>query len=266
MTTNPLPFRKDVDASAPPVASPFSAIPEDDVADEMQSDHENKSNSASRKWYMAAVFAILLVLATIAYPLYSASRAVSDWWSETWNTRPDTTTASHRKIPDQLALLSSRLDSLEQQHAADGAAKNAVRGDIDAIYGELKQFVTHDELKSLREAFDQFRRLQSANTRRLAALEQTRAAVTVAAENAAATSKQIPEPPQLPFRVLAIDLWDGKPYVAVAPNGRGDIELLSVGERRVGWEVRSLDYSSGQALFADGSGRTVQRTAEDFRP
>lgn len=266
MTANPLPFRKDFDASAPPDSSTFSAFPEDDVAEEMHSKQERTSNSASRRWHMAAVFAILLVLAAIAYPLYYASDAVSDWWSEAWNTRPDTTTASQQKIPDPFALLSSRLDSLEQQHAADGATQNAVRGEVDGMQDQLEQFVTRDELNELREGFNQFRRSQSANARRLAALERTRAAVTAATEVPPNKPEHISKPPQLPFRVLSIDLWDGKPYAAVAPMDSGDIELLSVGERRVGWEVRFLDYSSGQALFADESGRTVQRTAEDFRP
>lgn len=247
MTANPLPFRKD-------------------VVEEMQRDDESKSNSVRHKWHIAAAIAILLILAAIAYPLYSASDALSDWWSETWNTRPDTTTASHRKIPDPLALISSRLDSLEQQRAADGAAQHAMRGDIDAMHGELEQFATRDELEALREAFDQFRRSQNTNARRLTALERMRTAAIASSDNAATPVKQAPEPPQLPFRVLSIDLWDGKPYVAVAPMDSGDIELLSVGERRVGWEVRSLDYPAGQALFVDENGRTVQQTAEDFRP
>ena len=67
-----------------------------------------------------------------------------------------------------------------------------------------------------------------------------------------------PEPPKPPFAVVSVDLWDGRPYVALTLAGATD--FLGVGDALAGWQVRSIDLHARQAVFVDARGRAV--TAE----
>lgn len=51
----------------------------------------------------------------------------------------------------------------------------------------------------------------------------------------------------LPFKVVAVDLWDGRPYVAVSVENK--TKLVGVGDVVMGWEVRDIQFQKQQALF-----------------
>lgn len=63
----------------------------------------------------------------------------------------------------------------------------------------------------------------------------------------------------LPFKMLSIDLWNGKPYVAVSLDEK--ISLITVGDVVMGWKVVSIDFDGGKAIFVR-NGKRVEQTTE----
>jgi hypothetical protein len=82
--------------------------------------------------------------------------------------------------------------------------------------------------------------------------------INIAAKQAA---PQVAATLALPFQVLSIDLWDGRPYVAVSVAGV--TELLAIGDHRAGWAVLDIKRASGLVTFVNKDGKTLQRSAQD---
>ena len=59
----------------------------------------------------------------------------------------------------------------------------------------------------------------------------------------------------LPFSVLGIDLWEGRPFVAVSQNGL--TELVPEGGRKGSWVVVDIQYQTGRVTFRDTRGRKI---------
>ena len=75
--------------------------------------------------------------------------------------------------------------------------------------------------------------------------------------------KTLEEAVTLPFRVLALDRWGGKPYVTVALPGVSPLETMGVGDKRAGWELKDVDARGGNVTFVDQYGHSVKKTVEE---
>lgn len=63
----------------------------------------------------------------------------------------------------------------------------------------------------------------------------------------------------LPFKMLSVDLWNGKPYVAVSLDEK--VSLITVGDVAMGWKVVSIDFDGGKATFVK-NGKRIEQTTE----
>ncbi|WP_419604231.1 hypothetical protein [Thiolapillus sp.] len=116
-------------------------------------------------------------------------------------------------IESTIATLTSRIDALQQTRDSDALAQ---------FTAELQQFdqrLIHVE----RRAGDNWKQLHGkAGARRRGA--------------------------SLPFRIAAIDWWDGKPSVVIR-SAKGE-QFLSVGDTLSGWQLLSADPATGRAHFS----------------
>lgn len=51
----------------------------------------------------------------------------------------------------------------------------------------------------------------------------------------------------LPFRVLSVDVWNGKPYVAVGLEEK--TSLITLGDLVMGWKVDTIDFDGQKVVF-----------------
>lgn len=170
-----------------------------------------------------------------------------------------------------LSAVITRLNAVEADLAAlkttgsEGVA--LLQNDVHGLQTQLTAMATQGaELQPLAANIERDRANINEHGRRLAALERAEQERKAhAAERVAVETRAKVEAPTLPFRAMSIDLWGGKPYVAIALPDRRDVEMVSPGDRKLGWEVVAIDNRTGQVLFKDEQGRTVQKTVEEHR-
>ena len=168
-----------------------------------------------------------------------------------------------------LTTLTARLNTLEADLAdlkiKGGEGVALLQNDVHGLASQLTALGTQAaELQPLAAGIERDHANINEHGRRLAALErveQDRKAR--AAERVAVETRAKVEAPTLPFRAMSIDLWGGKPYVAIVLPDRRDVEMVAPGDRKLGWEVVAIDNRTGQVLFKDEQGRTVQKTVEE---
>ena len=170
-----------------------------------------------------------------------------------------------------VATLTARMNTVEADIAslkgtgAEGLA--LLQNDFHALQTQVANLgASSPDLLTLTTNNEHNRANLNEHGRRLAALERAEQdrkahAVQIATTEARAKS----ESPTLPFRAMSLDLWGGKPYVAIALPERRELELVAPGDRRLGWEVVAIDNRSGQVIFKDEQGRTLTKVVEEHR-
>lgn len=158
--------------------------------------------------------------------------------------------------PDPMTLLVRRVTQMEAALTAAASRDDAFQNDITSLQNALQGVATPEQFAVLET------QLESGHAHletRLTKLEHDqRQRIKIAARQAAAPAVVTPT---LPFQVLSIDLWNDRPYVAVAASGI--TELLAVGDHRAGWAVLDINRSNGQATFVHKDGTTLKRFAQD---
>lgn len=185
------------------------------------------------------------VLGGLSYAAYSTQHL--------W---PTSATSSGAAKPDAMTLLARRVTQIEAAQTVAESRDTALQNDMTTLQHALQDVATPEQFAVLET------QLESGHAHldtRLSTLEHAqRQRIKVAARQAAAP---VVIAPTLPFQVLSIDLWNDRPYVAVAASGV--TELLAVGDHRAGWAVLDINRSNGQATFIHKDGTTLKRTAQD---
>lgn len=171
--------------------------------------------------------------------------------------------------PDPLKLLQDRVAELEGTLKANAdnnsSALQTIAADVHTLRGTIDTLPTGEDLVSVRSQLEQLRGSVDRHTVRLTSLEgaeQSRRVVQTERTQQQAI-KTLEEAVTLPFRVLALDRWGGKPYVTVALPGVSPLETMGVGDKRAGWELKDVDARGGNVTFVDQSGRSVKKTVEE---
>lgn len=173
----------------------------------------------------------------------------------------DAQTGDATAFAGRLNRIDDRLDALAQ-------AQSGLRRDLTAATEALQPRLSAIEssLSALSSRIDALRQGSGndAMTRLTAQLEQLDQRVKRVERRTHANWKQLHgeagarrRGASLPFRVGAIDLWNGQPSVAIHSN-EGQ-QFLSVGDTLAGWRLVSADPGTGRAHFTrNGLDATVE--------
>lgn len=162
---------------------------------------------------------------------------------------------------EQLAQdTATKLESLAQEQkkneamireAVDPAVLKQLASEVVALKQTIEQKETQlkDKIDKLSEQTPTISQLGE----RMAALEAKLGELKKLQEKAEGTRLS------LAFNVLSIDLWNGKPYVAVSIAEK--VSLVTVGDVMMGWKVQSVDFDTGKAVFIK-NGKRVEYLIE----
>lgn len=172
--------------------------------------------------------------------------------------------------PDPIKLLQDRVAELETAlKASDGNSsqlQKSIAGDIESLRGMIGTLPTAEEIASVRAQLDQLKYGVDRHTTRLGTLEgadQARRTAQAERVQQQQETRVREEAETLPFRVLALDRWGGKPYLTVAPPGVNVLETMAVGDKRAGWELKEVDARGGNVTFVDQNGHSITKTVEE---
>lgn len=139
--------------------------------------------------------------------------------------------------------------ALHEEQAGEQIAANAKA--VNALQDTVAALPPSDRLAALEKSVDANRNTLSQEIARIEqALQPLQAAVRA--------EQTEPEQPALPFEVVSVDLWDGVAYVSLAYDD--GIALVRAGQSRAGWTVRSIDLESGQVMFRNAQGQTIEHS------
>lgn len=163
-------------------------------------------------------------------------------------TAPDRFLVLEKKLEQLTQDMTEKLESLAQEQKkneamiremGDSAALKQLASDMEALKQSLEQ--KEAQLKEKMDKFSEYTIAISQLGERMAALEAKLGELKKLQEKAEGTRLS------LAFNVLSIDLWNGKPYVAVSVADK--VSLVTVGDVVMGWKVQSVDFDSGKAVF-----------------
>lgn len=213
-----------------------------------------KKRGTSKKALLVSTVVIVGILGWAGYTVYTAQpgKSMGESLTNLWLTSASSSPAK----PDAMTLLTQRVTQIEATQTLAASRDTALQNDMTTLQHALQDVATPEQFAVLET------QLESGHAHldtRLSTLEHAqRQRIKVAARQAAAP---VVIAPTLPFQVLSIDLWNDRPYVAVAASGV--TELLAVGDHRAGWAVLDINRSNGQATFIYKDGTTLKRTAQD---
>lgn len=207
-----------------------------------------QKRTSKKIWLVALIVGGFTVL---GYQMYAGQ--LENLLTHLWPSK----TSSAAEKAEALTLLGQRVTRLEAAHTVSASRDTAMQNDLAAVQRTLQNVATPEhvsvleaQLASGHASLDtRVSKLERDQRQRIKPITRQSPAAPVAA------------PPTLPFRVVSIDLWNDRPYVAVAAQGL--TELLAVGDHRAGWEVRDINRSNGQATFVNTDGTTIKRSAQD---
>lgn len=171
--------------------------------------------------------------------------------------------------PDPMQMLQKRMADVEMLvKSTDDDARQvmeAVVGDVAKLRSDFANIASLDELAAVRTQIEQVNATVWAYSGRINSLEnvekQRRVAQIERSQQQEVRTREVTA--TLPFRVLALDRWGGKPYVTVALPGVSPLETMGVGDKRAGWELKDVDARGGNVTFVDQSGHSVKKTVEE---
>lgn len=171
--------------------------------------------------------------------------------------------------PDPVKILQDRVAELEiALRTSDDSNQltwKVVTGEINTLRDSLTRVASADDQTALRTLYDGLSQGVDKHAKRLTLLEGAeqvrRQAQVERVQQQEIRARE--EPATLPFRVLALDRWGGKPYVTVAPPGVNVLETMGVGDKRAGWELKDVDARGGNVTFIDQTGHRVTKTVEE---
>jgi hypothetical protein len=207
-----------------------------------------------KRGMMKALFVIVLVsvLGGLGYAAYTVQGGPGIGLT---NLFPTSASSSPAK-PDAMTLLSNRIAQVEAVQAAAESQRSVFQNDITTLQQTVQGVASAEKVDSLETQLVEGHAQLDA---RLSMVEhKQRQRINIAAKQAA---PRVAATLSLPFQVLSIDLWDGRPYVAVSVAGV--TELLAVGDHRAGWAVLDIKRASGLVTFVNTDGKTLQRSAQD---
>ena len=158
------------------------------------------------------------------------------------------------RVEDSLDTLAANQSGLRQDMAASSDAVNARLTGIESTIATLTSRI--DALQQTRDndALAQFTAELQQFDQRLIHVEQ-RAGDNWKQLHGKAGARR--RGASLPFRIAAIDWWDGKPSVVIRST-KGE-QFLSVGDTLSGWRLLSADPATGRAHFSrNGLDATVE--------
>ncbi|MDX1252270.1 MAG: hypothetical protein IDH49_08515 [Gammaproteobacteria bacterium] len=213
-----------------------------------------KKRGTSKKALLVGTVVMVSILGWAGYTLYTAQpgKSMGESLRNLWPTSASSSPAK----PDAMTLLSNRIAQIETTQAVAKTQLTAFQNDISALQQTVQGAASAEHLASLEtQVAEGHAQLDTRLSKlEIGQRERIKGAARRAAPPVAAT-------PALPFQVLSIDLWDGRPYVAVSVAGV--TELLAIGDHRAGWAVLDINRSTGQAIFVHKDGATIKRTAQD---
>lgn len=172
--------------------------------------------------------------------------------------------------PDPMQILQKRMADVEMLvKSTDDDARlvmEAVVGDVAKLRNDFANIASLDELAAVRTQIEQVNATVWAYSGRINSLENVEKQRRVAQIERSQQQQEVrtrEETATLPFRVLALDRWGGKPYVTVALPGVSPLETMGVGDKRAGWELKDVDARGGNVTFVDQSGHSVKKTVEE---
>lgn len=152
------------------------------------------------------------------------------------------TQASQTSLENNAAL-SQRVDSLENAVVAINTRIDEQSSLIGAMKAHLDQLL---EQRGADSSFirDEVRRAVQKYDRKFTQLsEDIVRGGAVGDSSAAYTTSKILAPASVPFQILSMDLWGGKPQLAIRDNEMWT--FLRVGDTHRGWTVASADWGAG---------------------
>jgi hypothetical protein len=209
--------------------------------------------------------ALLLILAVIAlgfgvYTLVKGRLAQGNFFRTEQSAVPK---------PDPMKILQDRVAELEATRKAgednNSNFEKTMAADLNTLRGTIGMLPTGEDIAGLRLQLEQTRGSVDRHAVRLTSIEgaeQSRRVVQAERTQQQAI-KTLEASVTLPFRVLALDRWGGKPYVTVAPPGVNVLETMGVGDKRAGWELKTVDARGGNVTFTDQNGHNVTKTVEE---
>lgn len=182
-----------------------------------------------------------------------------------------TTNAEDLNSKDRFIVLEKKLEQLTQdttiklesltqeqkknetmiREAEDSAALKQLASDMNALKQSFEQ--KEAELREKMDKLSEQALIIRPLGERVAALETKLGELKKLQEKAEGTRLS------LAFNVLSVDLWNGKPYVAVSMAEK--VSLVTVGDVVMGWKVQSVDFDSGKAVFIK-NGKRVEYLIE----
>ncbi|HHM05058.1 MAG TPA: hypothetical protein ENJ19_04865 [Gammaproteobacteria bacterium] len=149
------------------------------------------------------------------------------------------------RVEDSLDTLAANQSSLRHDMAASSDAVNARLTGIESTIATLASRI--DALQQTRDsdALAQFTAELQQFDQRLIHVEQ-RAGDNWKQLHGKAGARR--RGASLPFRITAVDWWDGKPSVVIR-SAKGE-QFLSVGDALSGWRLLSADPATGRAHFS----------------
>lgn len=173
---------------------------------------------------------------------------------------PDRFLVLEKKLEQLTQDMTAKLESLAQEQkknevmireAGDSAALKQLASEFDMLKQSFEQ--KEAQLKEKMDKFSEQTLSISQLGERMAVLEAKLGELKKLQEKAEGTRLS------LAFSVLSIDLWNGKPYVAVSVADK--VSLVTVGDVVMGWKVQLVDFDSGKAVFIK-NGKRVEHLIE----
>lgn len=139
------------------------------------------------------------------------------------------------------------MQSTVQTGTGSSELKETLQNQIADMQSQLSLFMRESELKFVSKAAiaDLENKVESVD------VETKRIKQILMKENR--------KPLNLPFKLVSIDIWNGKAYAAVAFKGR--VSLLTEEDRIMGWRLSVLSFAEQKAVFTDSKNQMVEISA-----
>ncbi|MBI4356581.1 MAG: hypothetical protein HY559_01695 [Gammaproteobacteria bacterium] len=158
-------------------------------------------------------------------------------------------TSSDLPIPEEV---------LENKDKAKESDQNALKlqEERERVEERLRVLETDGRLASLKSEVDELSR-RDGSTLKAEILKQVDRRLSVI-EGELSKLQKVGQASlsELPFKVVAVDLWDSRPFVAVSVESK--TKLVGVGDTVMGWEVGDIQFQKQEVIFKkDGEQKVV---------
>ena len=185
-------------------------------------------------------------------------------------TLPDKSEAFFAELGGNIEDIRASLSKIQERRQETAAALDELRNQVSQIQQSPGQDPALEErltsldsrLGEVSLAAETIGQHETQLTKLLARVSDLEEAVITLQQEALhqQTKEEAPPPVQLPFRLTAIDSWNGTLFAALSRRER--LDLVSAGEQYAGWRVEAIDPSRRRVLFVRGRDRAIRQAPQ----